>query len=278
MAESVALRQGSSELSLSIKPEDLQTLINEVRTLREQNAQICQYLAVQNHIFRDTLSALDQKLQALDKKIPSESLAAYIVRVARMSTADFVIKNMNTVKAFSNVRDIRQYAVEQTEVDGIFLEFGVFKGTSINFMSSLKPDKIFYGFDSFKGLPEDWLSNRPKGSYSAEGILPKVNDNVRLIQGWFDETLPNFLKKHSEPCAFIHIDCDLYSSAKIVLKLLKKHIVKNTVILFDEYFNYPGWENNEYRAFSEFIEEQGLKFEYLGYINTHLGEVAVKIK
>ena len=41
--------------------------------------------------------------------------------------------------------------------DGLFLEFGVYKGTSINFISSLIPDKKIYGFDSFGGLPEEWV-------------------------------------------------------------------------------------------------------------------------
>ena len=40
--------------------------------------------------------------------------------------------------------------------DGLFLEFGVYKGQSINILSKLKPNKIFHGFDTFTGLPEEW--------------------------------------------------------------------------------------------------------------------------
>jgi hypothetical protein len=36
------------------------------------------------------------------------------------------------------------------------------------------------------------------------------------------------------------------------------------VICFDEYFNYPGWPEHEYRAWQEYVRHTGLEFEYLG--------------
>lgn len=68
---------------------------------------------------------------------------------------------------------------------------------------------------------------------------PKVRENVRLIEGWFDDTLPQFIKDHSEDCSFIHVDCDVYSSTKTIFQFLNNKI-KNTIIVFDEFFNYPG--------------------------------------
>jgi hypothetical protein len=46
--------------------------------------------------------------------------------------------------------------------------------------------------------------------------------------------------------------------------------------VFDEFFNYPGWRQGEYRAFTEFVEEQGVCFEYVGYCR-HGQQVAVRI-
>ena len=60
--------------------------------------------------------------------------------------------------------------------DGLFLEFGVYNGASINILSKLKPDKVFHGFDTFTGLPEDWDMGHKKiraGSFSLER-LPEV--------------------------------------------------------------------------------------------------------
>ena len=108
------------------------------------------------------------------------------------------------------------------------------------------------------------------------GKLPPVRENVRLIKGWFNETLPEFVKAHPEPCAFIHVDCDLYSSTKTIFDNLKNQIVSGTVIAFDEYFGYPCWADGEYKAFMELIEENNLEFEYIARTNGM--QVAVKIK
>jgi hypothetical protein len=46
--------------------------------------------------------------------------------------------------------------------------------------------------------------------------------------------------------------------------------------VFDEYLNYPGWQDHEFKAFQEFIAETGLKYRYLGYVATNV-QVAVQI-
>jgi len=48
------------------------------------------------------------------------------------------------------------------------------------------------------------------------------------------------------------------------------------VIVFDEYFNYPGWRQHEYKAFQEFIANTGLKYRYIGF-SAEKGHVAVQI-
>jgi hypothetical protein len=51
--------------------------------------------------------------------------------------------------------------------------------------------------------------------------------------------------------------------------------VPGTIIVFDEYFNYPNWEEHEYKAFQEFIGESGLGYRYLGFARQ---QVAVRIE
>ena len=75
--------------------------------------------------------------------------------------------------------------------------------------------------------------------------------NVVLHKGWFDETVPDFAETHKEAIAFMHVDSDIYSSAKTIFTHLGDRIVPGTVIQFDEYFNYPGWKNHEYKGFQE---------------------------
>jgi len=48
------------------------------------------------------------------------------------------------------------------------------------------------------------------------------------------------------------------------------------VIVFDEYFNFPGWEQHEYKAFQEFIAATNRTYEYIGCAPRHFS-VAVKL-
>ena len=63
--------------------------------------------------------------------------------------------------------------------------------------------------------------------------------------------------------SFLHIDCDLYSSTKTVLTLLAPAIHIGTVIVFDEYCGYTGWEQHEARAWAEFCSEFAVRFEWI---------------
>ena len=151
------------------------------------------------------------------------------------------------------------------------MEFGVFSGRSINLIAdSIGIGTKVYGFDSFEGLPEDWRGNFKKGTFSVPK-LPEVRQNVELIKGWFDETLPRFTSERltGKKTNFLHVDCDLYSSTKTIFDTLIEHIADDCVIVFDEYFNYPGWQDHEVKAFKEFTEKSGHSYEYIGCVPTH---------
>lgn len=193
------------------------------------------------------------------------------------SSAQFEKKFLREVPAFKTRQDLFERCLENVTLKGLYLEFGTFKGDSINLLAKLAKDQHFYGFDSFQGMPETWTPDCKKGTFDLGGKLPSVRKNVTLVAGWYDKSLPLFLEKHKdEKIAFLHIDCDLYSSTKIVLDNLQNMIVPGTVICFDEYYNYPDWEEGEYKAFQEFLSLRGYGFEYLGYIRIGR-QLAVKI-
>jgi predicted O-methyltransferase YrrM len=150
-------------------------------------------------------------------------------------------------------------------IDGFIAEFGVFSGTSINMLASVYSSRTIYGFDSFEGLPHSVGLFRA-GEFSMNHQLPEVRPNVRLIEGWFNETLPPFLKaRPNEKAALLHIDCDLYSSTKTVLELLRDRIVPGTIIVFDEICNLALFYQEEMKAFFEFVEGARIRFEWIGY-------------
>ena len=174
--------------------------------------------------------------------------------------------------------ELMNYAMSKACQNGIFAEFGVYKGESINYIASKTP-KVVHGFDSFQGLPEDWNPYHKKGHfYVGDKRLPKVAKNVRLHVGLFSRTIPQFKNDiGDQQISFLHVDCDLYSSTKDIFGNLAKNIGPGTVILFDELYNYPGWKKHEYRAFVEFCEKEKVKFSYIGY-NGAAEQVAVLIK
>lgn len=145
----------------------------------------------------------------------------------------------------------------------LWLEFDVASGNTINYISSFTTD-IVYGFNSFEGLPEYWRDGFDKGAFNRNVILPIVNENVKLIKGWFNDTLPQFIQDHNQKISFIHMDADLYSSTKFILNTLKNYIDENCIIVFDELVNYDGFENVEFLAFYEFINENNVIYEWIG--------------
>jgi hypothetical protein len=176
---------------------------------------------------------------------------------------------------FDSQRELLEYSLTAAKVDGHYLEFGVFTGGTIRFMAKCVGGRTIHGFDSFEGLPEAWGGfNLGGGAFDVKGRLPRVPENVRLHRGWFDTSLPAWLTANTGPASFIHIDCDLYSSTKTIFAQLGDRIVPGTVILFDEYFNFPNWERHEHKAFQEFAGERAMKYTYLAFARQ---QVAVRI-
>jgi hypothetical protein len=171
--------------------------------------------------------------------------------------------------------DYLRYCISQVSINGLWLEFGVGKGTTVDFIAENSHGRTIIGFDSFEGLPEDWKMSDTltylKGQYSLSGTIPPLKSkNVRLVRGFFHDTLDDFLERNSQVAAFIHIDCDLYNSTLYVLETLHKHnkLVKGTMILFDELYNYQYFDQHEFRAFQEFFAKTGLTYSWVAHTSS----------
>lgn len=215
------------------------------------------------------------ELERQHSEFASQNLSRVLQRMASQSTAEYVHQYMRHVDSVTSPFDLLSLLDDADLSDGkLVCEFGVYTGSTINYMAACTEHTI-YGFDSFEGLPERWRDGIGAGSFK-QTTFPDVAPNVTLIKGWFHESLPPFLEEHDGDIAFLHIDCDIYSSAKTILDLLKERINPGCIIVFNEYFNYPGWEEGEYKAFQEFIAETGKNYDYISYNRIH-EQVAVKI-
>ena len=90
--------------------------------------------------------------------------------------------------------------------------------------------------------------------------MPKVSKNVVFIKCNVQNTLKKFLELENPKIIFVHMDLDTYESTKFVLIKLKPYLKANSVILFDQLYNYPGWKEGEFKALSEVFNETDYKY------------------
>eukprot|EP00439_Symbiodinium_sp_Y106_P066762 s215_g10.t3 len=154
---------------------------------------------------------------------------------------------------------------------GYWLEFGVFFGatlrsTAIHLMRTGFAHHPVYGFDSFRGLDEDW-GRFDRFEFSTSGRIPKyLPPNAKLVVGWYNKTLPAFIRSHllnGGKVQWLHLDCDTYAGHRLVLSLLSPFLMPGSVLIFDDILNYAGYEGYALQAFHEFIQETGWSFEVL---------------
>ena len=166
---------------------------------------------------------------------------------------------------FEKLDDIRSYAIntalkKDKEQKFLYLEFGVYQGNSTNFFS--KKLKKFYAFDSFEGLEEDWVGrNKPTGYFDLKQKIPKLNKNVNLSIGKVQDTLDNFLNNDKEKINFVHLDFDTYKPTKFVLEKIKPLLTNGSILIFDQFYNYAGWKDGEYRAFKEVFNSENYSYK-----------------
>lgn len=175
------------------------------------------------------------------------------------------IQSVNSVLPLITGSNIQAFklGIDAAVSDGLVMEFGVRFGSTIRQIAALVDQEV-HGFDSFEGLPEQW-NHEPKGSYSTNGVIPNVPDNVALYAGWFEDTLPAFLNSHVGPVRFMNIDCDIYSSTKTVLDLLADRIIPGTVIVFDEYIGNEHWREDEFKAFQDAVVKYQWNYRYISF-------------
>jgi len=213
---------------------------------------------------------IEYKIKSISQKI-NENLI--------QETFDHFKEHFKKSLLFNDTWDIRKYAIETAlsndkNNEFFYLEFGVYRGTTANYFS--KYVKKLHVFDGFEGLKEDWLgTSQPKGSVSLNKKIPKLNSNVEPIVGWVEDTLLDFLKKHNPKINFVHLDMDTYSPTKFTLEKIKPYLVKNAIILFDELYNYAGWQHGEYKALKEVFKDN--EFEYKAFaLNSVRSAIQIK--
>jgi len=177
---------------------------------------------------------------------------------------------------FDVVDKLADYLVG-TEIEGDYLEFGVYLGTTFGYtyrtMAPLFPKMRFVALDSFEGLPEpkglDKVDNYTSGFYAGQFACDIADfarnlrtggadmTRISMIKGWFDESLKPGSGKTGDvgKIAAAWIDCDLYESTVPVLDFLVGRLSVGSVILFDDWRCYRNLADyGQQRACREWLE------------------------
>lgn len=145
---------------------------------------------------------------------------------------------------------------------GLILEFGVASGLSLNHIAQIVAPRPVFGFDWFQGLPEYWKPGCPQGTFACE-TPEQWPDNVRIVNGLFQETLDQFLAEHCGPVGFVNMDADLYSSTAFVLSRIEDRFIDGTIVYFDEIQGASENFDHEGRAFAECLERTGFGYQVM---------------
>ena len=205
---------------------------------------------------------------------PSSPIS-HLIQLSIQESAEVFREHMEKAMLFPRKRANRFFSIKRAIsndlTDGLYIELGVAAGDGCRLFGNelAEVGKTMTGFDSFEGLEEDWTgrqAGRQAGAFTQGGVLPEVPDNVTLVKGWVQDTLPPYLKETGKaPFSFIHMDMDTYTPTRFALEKVKKRLVEGSIILFDELYGYPGWKHHEYKALMEVLDPQD--YHYISFSN-----------
>ncbi len=183
-------------------------------------------------------------------------------------------KHMEKVPLFRRGDHIREYSFKRLiqnfpNQNYLIIQLGVHDGKNSKHYSYLvkkfKCTCKIIGFDSWDGLSEDWTGmtkGRDKGSQLIE--KPKPPDFCIYKKGNTSTELKKFLTKQSKKSInMVHFNLDTYTPTKSCLDLLKPFLNKGTILIFDDFYGYPGWSMHENKAFEKFIIKSQIKYKFI---------------
>ena len=166
------------------------------------------------------------------------------------------------------------------ELKGAYLEFGVHKGDSVKFaymvMQLINYKLPMFGFDSFQGFPKHnnkfWkrmrVLNNPNDYYE-EARKNLKSTQIKLIKGYYSETLKNNINYGFDKASIIFIDCDLYISGKEVFNYITPFLQDGTFIIIDDWNQEKARDDKGLRkAFYEWTKSKKIMYATLDIVGS----------
>lgn len=205
-------------------------------------------------------------------------------------------------KVVNNVYLIFQKLLENKDINGNYMECGVFLGgtlmSAFNFAKQNKINFNFFGVDTFDGFPsvfkhnENDLPNKFKELYNSGLISEKhfkkakertknFSDTSHLEPPYFKSDFSSLFEfcnnnnisllkgkfkdkliNFNKKINILHIDCDLYDSYLECLNNLYKNLVGGGVVIFDEYYSHK-YPGARLAVNEFFVDKKGFFEKYI---------------
>jgi O-methyltransferase len=132
-------------------------------------------------------------------------------------------------------------AKQSNNVKGAILEVGVWRGGTGCLLAMAAPTKVVYLADTFKGVVKAGVQDTNyQGGEHADASKRAVSSllasarvtNARLLKGIFPEETAAGLEG---PISLLHIDVDVYQSAKDIVQWALPRLPRGAKIVFDDY-------------------------------------------
>lgn len=133
-------------------------------------------------------------------------------------------------------------AATTSTVPGDMAELGCYRGGSALVLADLNPNKPLHLFDTFTGLPFTEMPRyNPTNHDLSEGRFACQESEVRALLGdrnvlFHPGIFPqSALGLESLQFSFVHVDCDIYLSAKAAIDWFWPRLNRGGIMFFDDY-------------------------------------------
>ena len=231
------------------------------------------------------------------EKVKNYTDRIYLRYLKSFDSDIYKVKTCNlTYLSIGALRDIKKVIkrCEYQKLKGIFIEAGcALGGSAIVISKSKSKERSFHIYDVFGMIPEPtakdgedvhdrydtiihgkskglggetyygYIKNLKAGviqSFKNFNCDPQQN-NIILHEGLFNDTL--FIK---EEVAFAHIDADWYESVMMCLTRIEPYLVRNGVIIIDDYYDWSGCR----MAVDDYFKENKGKYKFIKKTKLHI--------
>lgn len=160
---------------------------------------------------------------------------------------------------------------------GTIVECGTWRGGMIAGIASLLgKERSYYLFDSFEGLPDarpidgqralEWQREssssrnynncRADQSEAKTAMQRSAATDFHIVKGWFNESLPKY---DGGEIALLRLDADWYESTMQCLEQLFFRVVPGGVVIFDDYYTWPGCALAVHEFLSKHERPEGIR-------------------